>query len=123
MDNFSSHTNRLEAPVPPRPVIAAPKFGQWLQLQRGTRSLEQIAIRVRPFVKPTGLKVDQSLIYKLEQGRVPSWPLLGALCRVYDVDIRDGALILIGALQFPGVSDLIGQTSGVGSPSHPASGS
>jgi hypothetical protein len=103
----------LRGSVPSRVHVAAPKFGQWLQLQRGPRSLEQIAIQVRPLLKATGLKIDQSLIFKIEQGRVPSWPLLGALCRVYRTDIREAVLLLIDAVEFPGSKDLLCQSVGV----------
>lgn len=99
--------------MPASPPIAAPAFGAWLESLRGPRSLEQIAKKVRPHVEPIGLKVDQSLIYKIEKGRVPSWPMLGALCRVYGVDIREATHKLIDALQFPGAADLLCPTTGV----------
>lgn len=93
-------------------MIAAPKFGQWLEVLRGKRTLEQVARQIRPLVKPVGLKVDQSQIYKIEKGRVPSWPLLGALCRVYKVDIRRAVLQLIETLEFPGSRDLLRPADG-----------
>jgi len=58
--------------MPKRPQVSAPKFGKWLELQRGDRSLEQIAHKLRPLLVGVGLKVDRSTIKKLESGRVPS---------------------------------------------------
>lgn len=54
------------------------------------------------------MKVNASLIYKLEQGRVPSWPLLAALARVYNISIADMCHQLTMALEFPGSAGLIG---------------
>jgi hypothetical protein len=87
--------------------VSAPKFGAWLKLQRGDRSLEQIAMRVRRLIEPTGLRVDQSQIYRIEQGLVPSWPLLLAIVRVYDLSLDQTMRKMIEALDFPGASDLI----------------
>lgn len=112
-DKYFRARDTLPAVVGMRPLVTAPKFGRWLQMQRGRRSLEQIAIQVRPLVKPAGLKVDQSHLYKMEKGRVPSWPMLAALCRVYKVDIRGAVVELIDALEFPGSVDLLCQADGV----------
>jgi hypothetical protein len=79
--------------------------------------LEQIARKVRPLVEPAGLKVDQSMIYKIEQGRVPSWPMVAALSQVYKTDIRETVLQLMQTLEFPGAGDLLCQTDGAESAS------
>lgn len=104
---------RLVLKVGRRPNVTAPKFGRWLELQRGRRSLEAIAIQVRPLVARTGMKVSRSLILKLEQGQVPNWPMLAALSRVYDTDIRATVLQLLDALECPGARDLFGRPVGV----------
>ena len=79
-----------------------------------TRALRtsRIALRVRPYVKAAGLKVDRSLIAKLEQGRVPSWPLLGALSAVYGVPVAETSRLLMEALRFPAAEKLFAQNSG-----------
>lgn len=105
--------DRLRATVGRRPEVTAPKFGRWLELQRAGRSLEQIAIQVRPLVQQTGMKVSRSLILKLEQGRVPNWPMLGALCRVYGADIHEAVLQLVQTITFPGSADLLCPADGV----------
>jgi hypothetical protein len=69
--------------------------------------LEQIAILIRPLVDGTGLKVSRSLILKLEQGRVPNWPMLGALAKIYETDVQAVTLRLVNALEFPGADDLL----------------
>lgn len=88
--------------VPPRHNPTAPKFGQWLHMQRGKRSLEQVAISIRPLVAAAGLKVDQSLIYRIEQGRIPNWPILAAFSRVYNIPFPALAAQLADAVEFPG---------------------
>jgi transcriptional regulator with XRE-family HTH domain len=97
----------VDGSVPKRPVVSSPKFGRWLQLQRGDRSLAQIAQRIRPHVEGIGLKVNPSLIYKFEGGRVPSWPMLAAFARVYGVPIDELLRQLVAAIEFPGASDLL----------------
>ena len=92
--------------VPKRPQITAPKFGEWLELQRNERSFERIAILVRPHVKAVGLKVNASLLHKIEGGRVPSWPLLAAFSKVYEIPMAEITLRLVAALEFNGASDL-----------------
>lgn len=87
-------------------TVTTPTFGAWLKTLRGDRSLEQIAQKLRPLVKAVGLKVDQSLVYKIEQGRVPSWPMVGALSRVYGVPVAETVERLRGAIVFPGSSEL-----------------
>lgn len=94
--------------VPVR-TVTTPAFGAWLRTLRGDRSLEQIAQKVRPLVKDVGLKVDQSLLFKIEQGRVPSWPMVGALSRVYGVPVGETLERLRGALVFPGSEHLFPQ--------------
>ncbi len=107
MDIYLQPGDTLTGVVPKRPVVVAPNFGKWLQLRRGDdRSLEQIAKRVRPLVKAAGLKVDQSLIFKIEQGRVPNWPILMALASVYDISTEEMARRLAEAIEFPGRRDL-----------------
>lgn len=93
--------------VPKRPTPTSPNFGVWLELQRGTRSHEQIARRLRDLLKPVGLKVPASAIVKLEDGRVPNWPTLAALAVVYDVPIEEMTQRLLSAMEFPGASDLL----------------
>lgn len=96
----------LSPTVPKRPQVRAPKFGSWLELRRGDRSFEQIAQKLRPLVDGVGLKVDRSAIKKLEQGRVPNWPMIGALSQVYDVPAMEVVRVLINALEFPAAPDL-----------------
>lgn len=98
--------------MPASILVRAPKFGAWLQLQRGDRSLEQIAIQVRHLIKPTGLKVDQSQIFKIEDGRIPSWPILLALAQVYALDQIEMLANLLTALEFPGADDLRQKSTG-----------
>lgn len=93
--------------VPARAAATARKFGEWLKLQRGDRSLEQIAIKIRPLVRGTGLKVDQSLVYKIEQGRVPGWAMLGAFADVYGVPLPDLVQRLAASIEIPGAADLL----------------
>jgi transcriptional regulator with XRE-family HTH domain len=93
--------------------VKAPNFGAWLQLQRGDRSLEQVARAVRRLIEPTGLKVDQSQLSRIEAGRVPSWPILLALARVYKIDPAAMATELIVAVEFPGSKDLLCPADGV----------
>jgi len=112
----------LTASVAARFQVSAPKFGSWLKLQRGSRSLEQIALQVRPLVQPVALKVDRSLIQKIEQGRIPSWPMLAALSRVYGVPIEETARRLTEALTFPGSSDLLRHSGERTSKPHQAKG-
>lgn len=100
----------LGCPLPKRPVVSAAKFGAWLEMRRGAhRSLAQIAQKVRPYVKEAGLKVDPSVLYKIEKGRVPNWPLLAALAKVYGISIVDMTRVLIASLEFPGVKALLDQ--------------
>lgn len=92
--------------MPASPKVLSPRFGAWLAAQRGERSLEQIAIKARTLLKATGLAIDQSLIYKIERGRVPSWPLLLAFARIYNVDLGLVLTRLVDALDFPGVETI-----------------
>ena len=92
--------------------VKAPKFGKYLAaLRTKDRSHERIAQLVRPLVAPAGLKVAPSLILKYEQGRVPNWPMLAALARVYRQDLSDMVIRLARSLEFVGSSDLIGHAS------------
>lgn len=100
-------THTLVGIVPASPRVVAPKFGEWLKLRRGTRSLEQIALKIRPYVAAMGLTVDRSAIAKYEQGRVPNWPMLGAFSRVYDVAIIETVQRLLDGLEFPAANDLV----------------
>lgn len=84
--------------MPARPILTAPAFGQWLATQRGRRSYEAIASRLRPYVKDFGLKVDRSSVQKMETGRVPSWPMLWALSEIYRVPLPDMARQLLAVL-------------------------
>jgi transcriptional regulator with XRE-family HTH domain len=92
-------------------AVSAPMFGTWLTGLRGDASFEQIAIKLRDLVQSTGLKVDRSQIKKLEQGRVPSWPLLLALCQVYDVPVMETVAILVASLEFQGAEKLFLRTT------------
>jgi transcriptional regulator with XRE-family HTH domain len=107
--------------VPNSIPVKATKFGEWLQLRRKQRGRThgELAHDVRNLVKPTGLQVSKSQIVALEQGRVPSWPLLAALSRVYESDIRETVLLLIDALEFPGSADLLRPRDGVQRASNP----
>jgi hypothetical protein len=93
--------------VPKRPQVSAVKFGEWLELQRGERSLEQIARQVREHVAAVGLKFGPPLLYKIEQGRVPSWPVIGALSLVYKVPLVEMLSRLTDAMTFPNSSVLL----------------
>lgn len=112
----------LSGLVPKRPTVRAPKFGQWLELKRGKRSFEQIAQKIRPLVEGVELKVDRSTIKKFEQGRVPSWPMLGAISVVYDVPIEETVERLRLALEFPAARDLLRHVSTVESSPLPGGG-
>jgi thiamine phosphate synthase YjbQ (UPF0047 family) len=113
---------RLVLSVPKRPTVTASKFGEWLELQRGERSLEQIAIQIRKHVKALGMKVGPSLIYKIEHGRVPSWPLLVAFSESYTIPIEEITRRLIGALEYPGADDLLRHARTKHSSSHLSTG-
>lgn len=104
---ISPDTVTLWPQVPKRPIVSAPDFGRWLQTLRGDRSLEQVAIQLRPLVKEAGLKVNPSLIHKIEGGRVPNWPLLAAFAQVYGFPIAEMAGRLAELIKFPGADDLI----------------
>lgn len=69
--------------------------------------MEQVAIQLRPLVKEAGLKVNPSLIHKIEGGRVPNWPLLAAFAQVYGFPIAEMAGRLAELIKFPGADDLI----------------
>lgn len=69
--------------MPKRPTLESPEFGDWLRQRRGARSHAEIANQIRMRVQDAGLGVHPSLIVKLEQGRVPSWPLLTAISEVF----------------------------------------
>src|SRR6185436_9146880 len=90
-------------------TVTAPAFGAWLKALRGDRSREQIARQLRPYVKGAGLKLDQSLLSKIEDGRLPSGPILGALSRVYAVPIKETTERLRASIVFPGSDHLFRQ--------------
>jgi hypothetical protein len=71
--------------VPKAPKFAAPAFGEWLKAQRGSRSLEWVAERLRN-AQPKGarLKINRTNVEKWESGRVPNWLILRAFSVVYD---------------------------------------
>lgn len=96
-----------------RPLVRAPKFGRWLELQRRGRTFEQVAIQLRPMVEASGLKVDRSTVKKMEAGQVPSWPLLLGLSAVYGVPVEETLRELVSALEFSGARDLLRHTSAV----------
>jgi hypothetical protein len=56
---------------------------------------------MRPHVAAVGLKVPPSLIVKLEQGRVPNWPLLIAYSKVLDEPLDALVARLVPALSLP----------------------
>jgi hypothetical protein len=110
--------------VPKRPHPTAPDFGAWLLELRADRSAEAVARQIRPLVAKAGLKVDQSLIHKIEGGRIPNWPLLAAFSRVYRVPLLEVVQRLTDSVQFPGASDLFRHGTELedrGTPSAPAS--
>lgn len=86
--------------VPRRPRLSVPQFGAWLSELWAEHSYEQIAIKLRPFVKEHGLKVDRSSIKKLELGRVPNWPMVFAISQAFDVPVMDTTARLLRALPF-----------------------
>jgi len=91
-----------------RPGIShAPAFGLWVLSQRGQLSLEDLAVKIRPYVEPSGLQVDRSTIKKIEQGRLPSWPMVGALAIAFGIPTREVIDRLISAIEFPGVENLL----------------
>lgn len=110
MDIYFWGGDTLIDDVPKRPRVSAPKFGKWLELQRGDRSFEQIARKIRPLVERAGLKVEQSNLKKFEQGRIPNWPVLIALAHVYGVPMNDMMQRLGAAIDFPGRRDVAGDT-------------
>lgn len=99
--------------MPSSPRVDAPAFGAYLSGLRNGSKLEEIAASVRALVRPCGLKFDPSHLHKIEAGRVPSWPLLLALARVYGKTPLSMVSSLLEALEFPGSVDLI-RHSGTG---------
>lgn len=85
----------------------APAFGRWVAEMRGDESLEDIAMKIRPYVEQTGLKVDRSSLMKLESGRLPSWPMMAALGIVFDVPFQVVIDQLVSAIDFPGREKLL----------------
>lgn len=86
--------------VPPRPVLTAPSFGTWLSTLWGDLSYEQVAIRLRPYLKPYGLKFDRTSVEKLSKGRLPNWPTIYAVSEAFDVPIVETMGQLATALGF-----------------------
>src|SRR5262245_4698323 len=96
-----------------RPGIShAPAFGRWIAQRRGRQSLEQIALKIRPYVESTGLKVDRSSLAKVEAGRLPSWPMLAALAIVFEVPMREMVDRLVSSIEFPGAEKLLPRGDG-----------
>lgn len=89
--------------VPSAP-ITSPAFGDWLKAQRGDRSHEAMAIALRPHLQAVGLKVHASQIVKLEQGRVPSWPMLIAISQVTHAPIAELAERVASSLELTNTS-------------------
>lgn len=109
--NEESQSATVEAKVgtsvPSAPQLSAPKFGQWLAEQRGDRSYEAIAVKVRKHVEGMGLKVNRSAIKKYEDGRIPPWPILYAFAVIYDAAPTDVAARLFTAIQLSTGRDLL----------------
>jgi transcriptional regulator with XRE-family HTH domain len=103
--------DNLSSSVPKHAAPKAPKFGAWLELQRGQgRSLEQIAQKIRPWVEPLGVKASRSTLQRYEKtGRVPEWLMLLALSRAYGVPIEETVSQLVSAMEFeePAARDLL----------------
>lgn len=97
----------VETTVPAGPKISAPRFGKWIEEQRGDRTYEQVALKVRPLVKSFGLKVNRSAIKKYELGRIPPWPMLYALSEVFGEAPGVVATRLFSAIQVDGGRDLL----------------
>lgn len=97
--------------MPKRPVLRAPKFGAWLRLRRGDRSLEFVAGKLRDRLKPLDLKIHRSAVNNYEQGRVPDWPILAAFAAVYKVSLTEITERLRAGLEFPGSTDLLRPSS------------
>lgn len=93
--------------MPSSPKLVATRFGAWLELQRGKRSLEQIATRVRKYVEDFGLQVHRSAIKNYEQGRIPPWPVLYAFSEIYGVSDAEIAARLFRAVQREDGRDLL----------------
>jgi transcriptional regulator with XRE-family HTH domain len=93
--------------MPIRSSVRAPRFGEWLAEQRGPQSYEMVAAQMRPLLRSTGLKVDQSMIYKIERGRIPSWPMLAAICQVYHLDFSQTVVVLAYSVEFAGSASLL----------------
>lgn len=88
--------------VPKRPTLESPTFGAWLKKRRGKRSHAEVANQIRDRVKDSGLKVPPSLIVKIEQGRIPNWPVLAAIGEVFKEPFDQLVLRLARSMQFRG---------------------
>jgi len=63
-------------------------------------------------VEPSGLKVDRSLIAKIEEGRIPNWPLLAAFAIIYQIPLPELLSVLIQNIEFPGSAKLLRDACG-----------
>ncbi len=102
--------------------VTAPDFGGWLKDLRGDRSLEQLAIQLRPLVAESGQKVNRTTLHQFEQGRVPNWPMLAAYAVFFDVPLVELLHKLAQKIEFPGSRDLLSQTRTIDSPPQPKRG-
>lgn len=80
--------------------------------------MEAVAIRLRPLVEPAGLKLNRASVNNFENGRIPSWPVLAAIARVYGASLPDVLLHLAHSLKFEGSTDLIRHSVTVSSQPH-----
>jgi transcriptional regulator with XRE-family HTH domain len=80
-------------------ALRTPLFGQWLAKQRGSKSLEKFAIPARVHAKRLGLKFDRSQIAKLEEGRLPSVPMLWVLAPTLSVSVPHLEAMIVAELR------------------------
>lgn len=105
-------------PMPARPTVYAPEFGEWLKAKWAGRSYGEIAQQLRAYVKDAGLKVNRSSVQRLEQGRVPNWPMLYAIAKIVDapfeeVTVRLAAAVRLNGQDLPLWSDPTRHTNGI----------
>src|SRR5215467_11192133 len=109
-----------EGPLMPVRHERSPGFGRWLREKRGSRSYETLAELIRPYVRDTGLQMNRSFFAKLEAGRIPNWPTLGALAKVLGIPVREMVSVLVLNLEFPGAETLLRAPWGAGAESSEA---
>lgn len=79
-----------------------------------------MANQIRDRVKDSGMKVPPSLIVKIEQGRIPNWPVLAALADVFKEPFDQLVARMAGSMRFRGGKTLAIDVSGSASRGQPA---